>query len=72
MGVVLPRVSFLCLRLCQRSRLLEGEKEGGPLHITVLSVPYDNQKAVETADLYPDLPLKEAFQKEVLTGIYSR
>ena len=52
--------------------LLEGEKEGGPLHITVLSVPYDNQKAVETADLYPDLPLKEAFQKEVLTGIYSR
>ena len=27
MGVVLPRVSFLCLRLCQRSRLLEREKE---------------------------------------------
>ena len=52
--------------------LLEGEKESGPLHITVLSVPYDNQKAVETADGYPDLPLKEAFQKEVLTGIYSR
>ena len=52
--------------------LLEGEKEGGPLHITVLSVPYDNQKAVETADRYPDLPLKEAFQREVLTGIYSR
>lgn len=52
--------------------LLEGEKDGGPLHITVLSVPYDNQKAVETADRYPDLPLKEAFQKEVLTGVYSR
>ncbi len=52
--------------------LLEGEKEGGPLHITVLSVPYDNQKAADTVDLYPDLPLKEAFRKEVLTGIYSR
>jgi predicted phosphodiesterase len=52
--------------------LLEGEKEGGPLGITILSVPYDNRKAVETADCYPELPMKEAFQKEVLTGIYSR
>lgn len=30
MGVVRPRVSFLSLRLCQRSRLLEGEKEPLP------------------------------------------
>ena len=54
--------------------LLEGEPgmEPAPLHMTILSVPYDNRKAVETADRYPDLPLKEAFQKEVLTGIYSR
>jgi hypothetical protein len=52
--------------------LLEGEREVGPLHITVLSVPYDNQEAVRVTDLYPDLPLKEAFQNEVLTGIYSR
>lgn len=52
--------------------LLEGEKEGGALGITILSVPYDNQKAAETVDQYPDLPLKEAFRKEVLTGIYSR
>ena len=54
--------------------LLEGEKgsEPLPLRITVLSVPYDNRKAAETADLYPDLPLKESYQREVLTGIYSR
>ena len=52
--------------------LLEGEKQGGPLGITILSVPYDNQKAAETAEQYPDLPMKESFQREVLTGIYSR
>ena len=52
--------------------LLEGEPEGGPLAVTILSVPYDNRKAVETADRYPDLPLKESFQREVLTGEYSR
>ncbi len=52
--------------------LLEGDPEGGPLGITVLSVPYDNEKAAKIADLYPDLPMKEAFQREVLTGEYSR
>ena len=52
--------------------LLEGEREGGTLRITTLSVPYDNQKAVEVAERYPDLPLKESFQREVLTGVYSR
>ena len=52
--------------------LLEGEIQDGPLSITVLSVPYDNRKAAETADLYPDLPKKEAYQREVLTGVYSR
>ena len=54
--------------------LLEGEKGPGPLplRITILSVPYDNRKAAETADLYPDLPRKESYQKEVLTGVYSR
>ena len=43
--------------------LLEGEKKGGPLQITILSVPYDNRKAAEAADLYTDLPKKEAYQK---------
>ncbi len=52
--------------------LLEGEAGPAPLNITILSVPYDNRKAVERADLYPDLPMKEAFQRELLTGVYSR
>ena len=54
--------------------LLEGEpgQEPAPLRITILSVPYDNRKAAETAELYPDLPKKESYQKEVLTGVYSR
>ena len=52
--------------------LLEGEKERGPLSITILSVPYDNRKAAERADLFPDLPLREAYRREVLTGVYSR
>ena len=52
--------------------LLEGEDRPAPLKITVLSVPYDNQKAADIADLYPDLPLREAYKNEVLTGVYSR
>ena len=52
--------------------LLEGEIQDGPLSITVLSVPYDNRKAADAAELYPDLPMKEAYQREVLTGVYSR
>ena len=55
--------------------LLEGEPESeepAPLRITILSVPYDNQLAADIAEQYPDLPNKEAYQREVLTGIYSR
>ena len=52
--------------------MLEGEEEPSTLRITILSVPYDNQKAADTAALYPELPNKEAYIKEVLTGIYSR
>ncbi len=52
--------------------LLEGETDGGPLGITILSVPYDNAEAARRADLYPDLPKKAAYQNEVLTGVYSR
>ncbi len=51
--------------------LLEGEPAGGPLAITILSVPYDNRAAAEAADRYPDLPDREAWKREVLTGIYS-
>ena len=56
----------------EHALLLEGEKEPGTLRITILSVPYDNQKAADVADQYPDLPKKEAFQNEVLKGVYSR
>ena len=52
--------------------LLEGEKGPAPLRITVLSVPYDNRRAAEVADRYPDLPMKDSYKKEVQTGIYSR
>ena len=52
--------------------LLEGEAGPAPLRITVLSVPYDNRKAAERADLYPEMPLREAYRREVMTGIYSR
>ena len=52
--------------------LLEGEQGPGPLKISILSVPYDNRKEAETADLYPDLPKKAAYQNEVLKGVYSR
>ncbi len=52
--------------------LLEGENGPAPLRITILSVPYDNRAAAERVNLCPELPKKEAYRKEVLTGIYSR
>lgn len=55
--------------------LIEGnlnDPEPGPIHITVLSVPYDNQRAVQVCENYPEMPNKEAFCKEVMTGVYSR
>ena len=36
------------------------------------NLPPDQVRAAERAHLYPDLPKKEAYQKEVLTGAYSR
>ena len=54
--------------------LLEGEpgRAPAPLRITILSVPYDNRKAAEKADQHPNLPMKESYQREAQTGIYSR
>ncbi len=49
--------------------LLEGEQGPAPLRITILSVPYDNRKAAEAADLYPDLPRKESYRKQILGGV---
>ena len=55
--------------------LVEGILDGtepSPVRMTVLSVPYDNRKAASIADEYPELPDKEAFKNEVMTGKYSR
>ncbi len=55
--------------------MLEGEpgsETPAPLQVTVLSVPYDNQKAAAIAEQYPQLPNLKAYQNEVLTGVYSR
>ena len=46
--------------------------EDAPLRMTVLSVPYDNEAAAEDARRDPDLPHRDAWIREVLTGIYSR
>ena len=48
--------------------LLEDE----PLRMTVISVPYDNEAAAEDARRAADLPHREEYIREVLTGIYSR
>ena len=32
----------------------------------------DNRMAAEIADSYPELPKKEAYQNEVMKGVYSR
>lgn len=52
--------------------LPEGEDGPAPLSITILSVPYDNQKEAEAAKCCPGLLISEGCQKEVLTGVYSR
>lgn len=49
-----------------------GEKKGDPLLMTVISVDYDNEAAAEIARRDPDLPHKESYIKEVLTGYYAR
>lgn len=53
--------------------LLEGsDNPDDMLRMSVLSIPYDNEAAAEIARRDPDLPYKDAYIKEVLTGIYSR
>ena len=54
--------------------VLEGDIGGTdktPLSCAILSIPYDNTEAARIAEKYP-LPNREAYQREVLTGIYSR
>lgn len=55
--------------------LIEGDLDSekiSPIRFTILSVPYDNQRAADIAIATEGLPMKESFAKEVLTGIYSR
>ena len=54
--------------------LLEGTpgEEKKPLLCTVICVPYDNEAAADIARRDPALPRREAYIREVLTGIYSR
>ena len=53
--------------------VIEGElgaTEVSPISFKILSIPYDNQLAASIADEYPGLPDKEAYKKEILTGVY--
>ena len=55
--------------------ILEGEvggREEAVLTMTILSVPYDNDAAAEIARQDVNLPHRESYIREVLTGIYSR
>ena len=55
--------------------MLEGElgsSEPAPISMNILSIPYDNQEAADRSDLFADMPNKEAYKKEILTGVYSR
>ena len=49
-----------------------GSPEAAPISMNILSIPYDNQLAVRIADECPELPDREAYKKEILTGVYSR
>jgi len=53
--------------------VLEGKRDStdlAPLRMTVLSVPYDVEAAVQAAG--DDLPHRDAYVSEITTGRYSR
>lgn len=55
--------------------MVEGELDADkpqPIFFTHISVPYDNEAAAEIARQDADLPHRESYIKEVLTGVYSR
>ena len=54
--------------------LLEGE-EGripAPLEVRLRQLDYDREQAVRDAEAADGLPIKEAYIREIQTGIYSR
>lgn len=55
--------------------MVDGEldsREPAPLITSILSVPYDNEAAADIARRDEQLPHREAYINEVLTGVYSR
>ena len=55
--------------------IIDGElgcQTGAPLTMTILAVPYDNEAAAEAARQDVNLPHRESFITEVLTGVYAR
>lgn len=55
--------------------LIEGDldsREKTPIRMSILSVPYDNQAAIERAWECPEIPLYRSYINEIKTGIYSR
>ena len=55
--------------------IIEGElgcQTDAPMTMTILSVPYDNEAAAELARQDVNLPHRESFITEVLTGVYAR
>lgn len=50
----------------------ESGNPGGMLRMSILCIPYDNEAAADIARRDPELPFKEAYIHEVMTGIYSR
>lgn len=55
--------------------LIDGQMDAqtpAPLSMSVLSVPYDNEAMADIARADERLPHRDAFIREVLTGIYSR
>ena len=54
--------------------ILSGEEadENAPLDITLVTLPYDFRQAAQDAKNQPDLPNREMYEYEVLTGIYTR
>ncbi|NLB91193.1 MAG: metallophosphoesterase family protein [Clostridiales bacterium] len=54
--------------------LLEGVQGAvpAPLDVTVISLPYNNQQAIQDAENAPDLPGQEHYIYELRHGIYAR
>lgn len=55
--------------------LIEGELDAleiSPIRFSFLSIPYDRELAIARAKECPGLPEKEAYIKELVTGVYSR